>query len=91
VLATGLVGAVPFFVLLGYSLKWFAGFSKVRLAFSSGFALRAITVIAAVLSSTSTETDLANKVGPVLIVYLFYLLSLDHQAAFARARSVEAQ
>ena len=82
---------VLFLVLLGYSLKWPARFSELCLTFSLGFVLRAITAIAAILISTMTETDLVAKIGPVLIVYLFYALSLDRHAAFSRVPAIEAE
>ena len=91
VLGAGLLGALPFFVLMGYSLRWLARFSELCLTFSAGFALRAIAVIVAILSSTLTEADLATKIGPILIVYMFYVLSLDRHAAFLRAGAIEAE
>jgi hypothetical protein len=39
-------------------------------------------VIAVILVSTLTESDLANKIGPVTIVFMFYVLSLDRQTQF---------
>ena len=81
-LSTGLLSAIPFVALLVYSLKWLFRFSRVLKAFSLGFALRATTVVSAILSSTLTESELATKLGPVLVVFLFYVLALDRHEAF---------
>jgi hypothetical protein len=87
ILTTGLLGALPFLVLMAYSLKWFARFKELYRPLSLGFALRATTVVSSVLTSTMTEADLAVKIGPIAIVYLFYLLSLDRQAAFSLCKT----
>lgn len=82
-LATGLLGAVPFLLLISYSLKWFTRFFEMCRSFSLLFTLRAIAVITVILSSTMTESDLATKIGPVMIVFLFYVLALDRQGIYA--------
>ena len=84
-LSTGVLGALPFLLLIGYGFRWVTRFSELRQTFSLGFMLRAVAVITAILSSTLTESDLASKIGPVTIVFLFYLLSLDRQTPFTEA------
>lgn len=91
VLSTGLLGALPFVVLVAYSLTWLARFSWLVQAFSLGFTLRAITVVSAILSSTMTESELATKIGPIVIVYIFYVLSLDRRAAFLQASRLQSR
>jgi O-antigen ligase len=85
-LSTGLSGLVPFVILVGYSLNWLVQFSRVLNSFSFGFALRAISVVSAILISTMTEAELVTKTEPVVVVFLFYLLSLDRCATFLRSR-----
>ncbi|HYR88199.1 MAG TPA: O-antigen ligase family protein [Terriglobia bacterium] len=80
--ATGLLGTLPFLLLVSYSLKWLTRFVELCKSFSVVLALRAIAVIAAILSSTVTESDLATKIGPLMIVFMFYVLALDRQAVF---------
>jgi O-antigen ligase len=90
-LSTGVLGALPFLLLVVYSLTWLVRFSWLLESFSLGFALRAATVVSAILNSTMTESELAIKIGPVLVVYLFYVLSLDRQAAFLRAPQLSGE
>ena len=89
-LSTGVLGALPFLVLVVYSLTWLVRFSWLLESFSLGFALRAATVVSAILSSTMTESELAIKIAPILVVYLFYVLSLDRQPAFLRASQLQS-
>lgn len=86
VLSTGLMGTLPLVVLIIYSLGWLYRFWWMSRAFSLPFRLRAVMVVSAVLSSTMTESDLVTKIGPALIIYLFYVLSLDRHAAFLQPR-----
>src|SRR5207244_3682068 len=60
-------------------------------SFSLGFALRAVTVVSAILNSTMTESELAVKISPLLVVYLFYILSLDRQPAFLQASQLQSR
>jgi O-antigen ligase len=76
-LAMGVLGTLSFLLLISYSLKWFTRFFELCRSHSSEFTLRAIAVMTAILSSTMTESDLATKIGPVMIVFMFYLLALD--------------
>jgi len=89
-LSTGVLGALPFIVLVVYSLTWLVRFSWLLQSFSLGFALRAATVVSAILNSTMTESELAIKIGPALVIYLFYVLSLDRQPAFLRASQLRS-
>jgi O-antigen ligase len=88
-LATGVVGMLPFLLLVSYSLKWLTRFRELCRSYSPAFTLRAVAVITAVLSSTMTESDLATKIGPVMVVYMFYILALDRRAVFAVAALYE--
>lgn len=81
-LSTGLLGAIFFVAIVGYSLKWLTRSPELSQSSSIGFRLRALTVVSAILSSTITESDLAVKVGPLVIIYLFYVLSLDRRWTF---------
>ena len=75
--STGLIGTLPFVLLITRSLKWLTRFGDMAASFSKLFALRAAAVITAVISSTMTESDLATKIGPLVIVFIFYVLVLD--------------
>jgi exopolysaccharide production protein ExoQ len=82
-LSTGVLGTLPFLLLIAFSLTWFLRFFESCKAFSPEFTLRAIACITAIFSSTMTESDLATKVGPILIVFLFYALALDRRRMYA--------
>jgi O-antigen ligase len=88
-LGTGLIGTIPFILLVAYSTTWLFRFTRLRASFSLEFALRAIAVITIILGSTLTESDLVTKVGPVTIVFLFYVLALDRQKCFTRRAYVQ--
>jgi O-antigen ligase len=88
-LGTGLIGAIPFVLLLAYSSTWLFQFTRLRNSFSLEFTLRAIAVITIILGSTLTESDLVTKIGPVSIVFLFYVLALDRQRYFRRRAYVQ--
>ena len=81
--STGVAGTLPFLLLIAYSLRWFLGFFESCATFSSAFTLRAIAAITAILSSMMTESDLATKVGPILIVFMFYAMTLDRRRIYA--------
>jgi O-antigen ligase len=83
-LSTGVLGTLPLVALVLYSLRWLARFSELLRSFSPGFALRAASVVTAILGSIFTEAELVTKTSPVLIVFLFYALSLDREKAFFR-------
>jgi exopolysaccharide production protein ExoQ len=83
-LSTGLVGTVPLLLLLAYSLSWHVRFSRLRDSFSLDFMLRAVSAVTLILSYLLTESDLASKIGPITIVFLFYVLALDRQVPFKR-------
>jgi len=76
-LSVGLIGTVTFVVLFIYSLHWLKGFHKLRQRFSPEFTLRAISVISIVILSFITESFLVTKINPIMIIYYFYVLSLD--------------
>lgn len=82
-LSTGLLGAVPFAVLVIYSIMWLTGFSQLRQRFSLEFALRAISVVSMVLISSITNPYVGTKINPIMIIYIFYLLALDKRRHFA--------
>jgi O-antigen ligase len=84
-LSTGIIGTLPFLLWSGYGLNWFTRFLVLSESFSSEFALRAVSVIAAIAVSTLTESDLAAKVGPVTIVFMFYVLAIDHRTKSRRS------
>jgi O-antigen ligase len=88
-LGIGVVGAIPFMLLLAYSATWFFRYTRLRASFSLEFTLRAIAVITITLGSTFTESDLVTKIGPVTIVFLFYLLALDRQDCFRESAYVQ--
>jgi O-antigen ligase len=83
-LSTGLFGAIPFLLLLAYSTTWVFRFSNLRKSFSIDFMLRAIAIVTLILSSIFTESDLVTKIGPITIVFFFYVLALDRRSAFER-------
>jgi O-antigen ligase len=83
-LGTGLLGAIPFLLLLAYGTAWVFRFSDLRKSFSMDFTLRAIAVLTLILSSIFTESELVTKINPVAIVFFFYVLALDRRRAFGR-------
>jgi O-antigen ligase len=88
-LSTGIAGALAFLLWLAYALKWLTSFSQLTESFSLEFALRAASVMAVIGFSTLTESDLATKIGPLTIVFIFYALAIDRRAAFQRSRYAE--
>jgi O-antigen ligase len=84
-LSTGILGTLPFLLWFGSGLRWFSRFSQLRQSFTPQFILRAISVIALIAVSTLTESDLTSKIGPITIVFMFYVLSLDRDKALKRS------
>jgi O-antigen ligase len=83
-LTTGLLGAIPFIVLVIYSITWLIRFQQLHREFSSGFALRAVSVVSIALISSIIEPYLSSKIGPVTVIYIFYLLALDQRRYLRR-------
>jgi O-antigen ligase len=85
---TGLLGLVPFLLIVGYSLKWLKAFSRLRRVLSASFALHAVCSIAIVLAGSMFEARLAGKLSPVQPLFFFYLLTLDREKHFQRLRQI---
>ena len=80
--STGLLGIIPFLLILMYSLKWIKSFSRLRRAFSTDLALHALCCVVIVLVSSLFEPRLAGKLDPVQPLFFFYLLILDRERNF---------
>jgi len=75
----GLLGFIPFVVLLFYSTSWLHNFKKLSRVYSSEFALHAVTIVSIVLTNSITESYISMKVNPIIVIYLFYILALDRK------------
>ena len=79
-LSMGFVGFCVFLSLIFYSLKWIVNFNELQAIFSFGFALRAVIVIAMLAVYSITEA-VFMKIGPMFLIFIFYLLALDRRDA----------
>jgi O-antigen ligase len=84
ILTMGLLGFIPFIIMIALSLRWLTRFRILRQEFSTAFTLRAISVMCIILVSFTTEAYLGMKIGPIGIIYLFYFLALDRRKDLIR-------
>ena len=75
----GLIGLIIFIVLVAYSISWMTKFTQMQKKYSPDFVLRAISVIVMILVYSITEVNFGNKIGPVVVIYMFYILALDRR------------
>lgn len=79
---TGIIGLIPFLLILVYDLKWIMTFSRRRCTLSAGLGLHAICSIVILLTISIFEVSLAARVAPAQILFFFYLLTLDCEKRF---------
>jgi O-antigen ligase len=79
---TGIIGLIPFLLILVYDLKWIMTFSRLRCTLSAGLALHAICSIVILLTSSMFEISLVARVAPAQFLFFFYLLVLDREKRF---------
>lgn len=84
-LSMGLVGVIPFMMIVTYGLSMIAQFRKLCQRYSSDFALRAVSVICIIFMSFITESILGGKIGPIAMIFIFYFLALDKNYDRSRA------
>ena len=80
----GLLGIVAFLVLGIYSIKWLIRFHQLHQDFSPEFTLRAVSIVSMVLLNSLTESSLACKINPVMLLYFFYLVALERKQYLAK-------
>jgi len=77
ILAMGIFGVIPYIALVIYSLKWFITINNSREYFSERFQLHAIVIITIFFLISITEVPIGGKINPNVVLYLFYIISLD--------------
>lgn len=81
---TGLLGLIPFLVMLMYSLKWMINYSRLSSLFSTDLALHAVCVIVMLLVSSMFEARIGGTLNPTQPLFFFYLLTLDREKQFLK-------
>jgi O-antigen ligase len=89
-LAVGLIGVVTFVITVLYGLRWLTGFARLQKKFSLPFALHAVSVLTIILLSSLTEPFLGAKVGPVAMIFVFYVTALDKRDGIRRTAEVRS-
>jgi O-antigen ligase len=77
----GFIGFCSLLVLIFYNLKWIFNFNRLQKIYSFTFAIRAASAVSMTLMFSLTEVPLASKIGPVPLLYFFYLIALDRMNA----------
>lgn len=80
----GFGGGITFVLMFICGIRWLTKYSEMCRDFSSDFALRAVSVVSMVLFSSITESTLATKISPIMIIYFFYLVALDRRQHLIR-------
>jgi len=80
---TGILGLIPFLVILIYSLKWIFNYSRLRRLFSIDLILHAICVIIMLFVSSMLEIRISGRLSPAQPLLFFYLLILDREKTFS--------
>jgi len=78
-LTMGLFGSIFFVGMFLYGLQWLFRYRSLAAIFSNGFTLRAITTLTIILIHANTESVMGTKIGPVTLLFFFYLLALDRK------------
>jgi O-antigen ligase len=82
--STGLLGVVPFAIMLILSLNWLRRSVRLSRVFSRNFTVHAICVVIMLLVSSMFETWIGGRLAPVQPIFFLYLLALDRQRDFVR-------
>ncbi|MGQ9560776.1 MAG: O-antigen ligase family protein [Candidatus Oleimicrobiaceae bacterium] len=78
-LTTGLIGAVAYLAMVVVSLRWLCAYRRLDRFFEKGMAGRAATVVAIMMIHSVTESILGTRLGPVTLLWAFYLVALDRE------------
>ena len=81
--STGLLGLVPFTLMIIYSLKWIVKSSRLSGIFSQPLTLHAACCIAGLLVTSPLESKLAVKLTLFHPLFFFYMVTLDREIHFA--------
>ncbi|MBN2312534.1 MAG: O-antigen ligase family protein, partial [Sedimentisphaerales bacterium] len=84
---TGLLGLIPFIVMILYNTKWIFNSVRLQEIFSRPIALHAMFLVMILLVSMMLEVRLSGRLSPVQPLYFFYLMLLDRRDYFRRLRS----
>jgi hypothetical protein len=82
--STGLVGLIPFTVMLLYSLRWIVRYTRLAKVFSRALALHAACAVGALLAGSLSEARLCVRLTPFQPLFFFYLATLDRERHFLR-------
>lgn len=83
-LSMGFIGFCSLMALIFYGLKWIINFDRLKSIYSYPFTLRAVIVISMILIFSITEASIAMKIGPVFVIFIFYILALDRRNVLQR-------
>ena len=87
----GILGFLPFLLMLTYSLKWFKGSSRRILADAPATAANAVIVMTMLLISSLFEARLGDHIEPVSLLFFLYLLTLDREGDFPGNNSLRGE
>jgi O-antigen ligase len=91
VLTTGILGLIPFVTMVAYSGRWLTRFRELGERYSHHFVLRAICTTLIIWVSSLTESHLGMKIGPIAMIYFFYVVALDRRKDFELTDVVSSQ
>jgi len=78
-LSMGFIGFCSFMGLVFYNLKWAINFNRLQAIYSFPFVLRAVIVVSMIMIYSITEAEMAVKIGPIFLIFIFYLIALDRK------------
>ncbi|MDZ7379762.1 MAG: hypothetical protein ONB06_10525, partial [candidate division KSB1 bacterium] len=78
-LTTGLVGVLAFAGIVVLSARWLINYRAMNAWAPQDMALRAATVFAIIMIHSLTESILGTRLGPVTLLWVFYLAVADRQ------------
>jgi len=84
--STGLLGLVPFVLMVLYSLRWVVSFPRLCQVFSPRLAAHAACTIVALLATSFSEARLCASMSPFQPLFFFYLVMLDREPCFTKPR-----
>ena len=85
---TGLLGLIPFLVMLMYNIKWIIHYSRLSRIYSNDFVLHAVCTNVMLLISSLFEVRLGGKIDPSTLLFFLYLLTLDREKYFSAGGSI---
>lgn len=88
-LNVGLAGFLVFLFLQLRSFTWLVRYSRLAKSFGPHLSTRAAAVVSMVFFYSFTEVNLGAKIDPIVMIGLFYLLSLDRHREWSQISAEE--